>query len=115
MSPVVGSDDFVLRSITRPPGGEVQDRLHLTGDLDAEAALSLRCDLDAIISDPPPSLVIDLSELESLDGAGLVAVTSAILEMRRLGRQAELIPPHRSSPRRILDLTGLAPLLSMAG
>ena len=84
------------------------------GDLDARAALDFRRSAASMVAARPARLVLDLRRLTALDAAGLTAISRAVLDQRRQGARASVLPPLRLEARRLLDMTGLGPLLETA-
>lgn len=87
------------------------------GDLTVANAHEFRGKLDDIVDDAESTtvrqpIVIDLSGVDRLDAAGLVAVTSAMLEMRRQGRCVSVIEPRQQKAVEFAKLTGVLPKLT---
>jgi anti-anti-sigma factor len=57
-------------------------------------------------------VVVDLTDLEALDTAGLVALTAPLMASRRRGVRVTLVGPRSPEAGRTLTLTGLVPLLA---
>lgn len=57
-------------------------------------------------------VVVDLTDLEALDTAGLIALTAPLMASRRRGVRVTLVGPRSPEASRTLTLTGLVPLLA---
>ncbi len=84
-----------------------ETRLHLAGMLDGEAAAALRGPFEALAAGARGDVVLDLSAVTFLDGAGLGAL--AYLH-RRLGRRLRL-EGATGQPRALLRDLGLGRLI----
>jgi anti-sigma B factor antagonist len=76
-----------------------------TGRVDAVTAPLLRARCDALLADGTTRLVIDLSDVEFLDSAGLAAMVGALKRARAAGGDVRLVAPETPAVRRILELT----------
>ena len=73
--------------------------------LDAFSAPELRTDLDELIKRGVHDFVVDLSDTDFLDSAGMAALVSLLKQARRQGGDVKLIWPRREPVQRILRLT----------
>jgi anti-sigma B factor antagonist len=65
----------------------------LIGELDMAEAEIFERELERIEENPPPLLVLDLSELVLIDSHGLSALLDAEARARDQGRRVVLVPP----------------------
>ncbi|MEN9644020.1 MAG: hypothetical protein RL238_689 [Actinomycetota bacterium] len=84
----------------------------VTGSLTVLTAAQLRRRLHATAEQQPATIHVDLTDLNSLDAAGIVAVTAPLLKARRNGVRAEVSLPVRPSARDFADQAGVLPLLN---
>ena len=85
--------------------------VRLTGELDHDAALRLRAELDALIEETGAKrLQLDLSALEFMDSSGIGLIIGRYKRMKRRGGSVEVIA---SNPRidRLFDMAGLYQLV----
>lgn len=59
-------------------------------------------------------VVLDLSGLDDLDAAGLVALTVPLMACRRRGVRVTVVEPRSPGASRLLTLTGIVPALTAA-
>lgn len=85
--------------------------IKVTGDLAFTTAAPLRAEVDRMLADHPPALVLDFGELLFIDSTGL----SVIVHAWREGQQGGTAIRLRDTPRfleTILDMTGVTGLLA---
>jgi anti-sigma B factor antagonist len=86
--------------------------LAVTGEVDLASVDVLRSAVFAALEAGATELVIDLSETEFIDSAGLHLLVDTEREVDRLrGRLAIVCPP--GPMRRVFDITGLAAMLPL--
>ncbi|GGM28950.1 hypothetical protein GCM10012279_54540 [Micromonospora yangpuensis] len=100
------------------PLGLVVDRtdpnaplIRVSGDLAFATAGPLRVEIDRMLVDHPPAIVLDFGELLFIDSTGLSVIVHAWREGQQGGTAIQL----RSTPRfltTILDMTGVTGLLA---
>nr|WP_245712901.1 STAS domain-containing protein [Micromonospora nigra] len=84
--------------------------IRVGGDLAYTTAAPLRAEVDAVLLDAPPELVLDFGDLIFIDSTGLGVIVHAWREGQQAGTTLRL----RSVPRfleAILDMTGISGLL----
>jgi len=81
--------------------------LRFSGELDATSAIELNATFNSYIENSHGSFVVDLSDLDFMDGIGLRVISDAARLLRSLNRTLILQSPS-ASIRRILDINGLA-------
>lgn len=75
------------------------------GRLDAFAAPAMREKLAATLTDPVLRVVIDLSQTDFLDSAGMAVLVSALKSARGSGGDVHLVRPSANAAMRVLLLT----------
>ncbi|WP_433393354.1 STAS domain-containing protein [Micromonospora sp. KLBMP9576] len=81
------------------------------GDFAYPTAAPVRAEVDRLLADAPPALVLDFSDLLFIDSTGLGVIVHAWREGQRCGTTLRL----RATPRfleTILDMTGVTGLLN---
>lgn len=86
--------------------------IRLRGTLDVHCAGSIRRLVQKQFATTPVSdrIVVDLADLEHLDGAGLNAVTAPSFTAARRGANVTVLPPTRGAARRFSDTVGILPI-----
>ncbi|MET8912368.1 STAS domain-containing protein [Micromonospora sp. NPDC004551] len=85
--------------------------IRVGGDLAFATAAPLRREVDRLLAEAPPTLVLDFRDLIFIDSTGLSVIVHAWRDGQRVGTAIQL----RETPRflaTILDMTGVAGLLS---
>ncbi|WBB68943.1 STAS domain-containing protein [Micromonospora sp. WMMD812] len=88
--------------------------IQVGGDLAYTTAAPLREEIDRVLAEPPPVIVLDFAGLLFIDSTGLAVIVHAWREGQHRGTAIEL----RAVPRflgTILDLTGVTGLLARSG
>jgi anti-anti-sigma factor len=80
-------------------------RVALTGEIDTSNAEGVRSELEDALSEP--ALVIDLSQLEYLDSAGIRALFAVSESASARGCRCSIVVREASPVRRILDVAGI--------
>ncbi|MEV2273519.1 STAS domain-containing protein [Nonomuraea africana] len=80
--------------------------LHLHGELDIAALAVLAHEIDGIVAQPEPYVVLDLSELEFCDSTGLSGIISALKRVRAADGELALTGVHGRCAR-VLLRTGM--------
>lgn len=88
-----------------------ETRLHLAGMLDASGAAALREDLEAVVARGDDAIVLDLSVVTFLDGAGLGAIAFLHRRLALRGRRLRLAGA-AGQPRAMLRDLGLGHLMA---
>lgn len=98
------------KAVTRPPEAlridtAADGRIRLIGDLDISTAPLLHAALAPALAERPPRLVLDVSELDFCDSAGL----TALVQTRKTLPDTSQLVLHGSRPRirRLLRITNL--------
>jgi anti-sigma B factor antagonist len=81
----------------------------ITGEIDISNAGSLEREIVDAVGSDSAGLVVDLSALSFLDGAGAHLLYALNDRLRGRGRGFALVLPGPSAPRRVLDLSGPRP------
>ena len=85
--------------------------VRLSGDLDHNAAASVRAELDELILDPKiRRLVFDLNELDFMDSSGIGLIIGRYKLMARRGGSVAVTCPGRRVDR-IFEMSGLYQLV----
>mgnify|MGYP001826875010 FL=1 len=86
--------------------------LRLRGALEVRQAATARAAVREFLdnADPAVHAVVDLTDVDELDAAGLAAVTSPLLTACRAGRAVSVVPPMAARPRRLADQVGVLPI-----
>lgn len=86
-------------------------RLAVTGELDLATADQFAQTLRRL-SASRSNVLLDLSRVQFMDSSGLNALVNVVTDARRANRRIELRPELAPQVKRLLELTGLAPVLS---
>ena len=99
-----------FRVVTVDLGGAVE--VSLQGELDIAAVAELWSSVAPVLEDPrrqgPLSLILDMTELDFLDAAGLGVVVRLANKIRCRGGDVLVRPPVRPLVRRVLELADVA-------
>ncbi|MEV0216152.1 STAS domain-containing protein [Micromonospora sp. ALFpr18c] len=85
--------------------------IRVGGELAYATSAPLRVEVDRLLADAPPTVVLDFADLHFIDSTGLAVIVYAWREGRQVGTAIRL----RAVPRflaSILDITGVAGLLA---
>ncbi|MFC4018774.1 STAS domain-containing protein [Micromonospora sp. GCM10011542] len=85
--------------------------IRVAGELAYTTATPLRVEIDEMLTDAPPALVLDFADLAFIDSTGLAVIVHAWREGQQVGTVVHL----RAVPRfleTILDMTGVTGLLA---
>ncbi len=85
----------------------------LDGRLDALEAAPLRAILTDAIIDGQIDIIIDLSNVEFVDSAGLAALVKAMKDARRAGGDVRLVSPKAADAVRVFELTKFDKVFTM--
>jgi anti-anti-sigma factor len=96
--------EYVVRVVVVAP----QERV------DAVVAQEFRQQIHALIDDGATNMVIDLSAVPFMDSAGMAVLVSALKRARQAGGDVTLVWPAAEAARRILNLTKLDRVFTMA-
>jgi len=77
------------------------------GEVDFYTVDELRACLEAAVASAPEQIVIDLSELDYIDSAGLGVLVSTLRRLRQMGADLVLQAPSAGTYR-LLEIAGLA-------
>ncbi|MFF5055926.1 STAS domain-containing protein [Micromonospora sp. NPDC000663] len=85
--------------------------IRVVGELAYATCAPLRDEVDRVLADAPPTLVLDFGDLHFIDSTGLAVIVHAWREGRHVGTTVRLraVPAFLAS---ILDITGVAGLLT---
>lgn len=83
------------------------------GEVDLEVASGLGRDLQQVVTSTAGDMVLDLSELDFIDSAGLGVLIDMLRRLHDRDRRLALVVVHGSF-RRIFEVTGLAPGIAIA-
>ena len=81
--------------------------IHLDGDIDISNATDIGDALAATIDNNAPGLVLDLSELDYLDSAGVHLILDLAGRLRMRRQQLHTVAPADAPLRVVLDLTAV--------
>jgi anti-anti-sigma factor len=84
------------------------------GELDLANAATAESALRSSLENPATPVVVDLSELEFIDSTGIALIVSAIGHNEG-GARISFVPSDAPAVKRVLELTGLAERLPLAG
>lgn len=87
--------------------------LKIEGRLDALEAPGLREAIGEQLSEGPTSLIIDLSDVEFVDSAGLAALVKGMKDSRRGGGDLRIVSPKAEDAMRVFKLTRFDKVFSM--
>jgi anti-sigma B factor antagonist len=86
------------------------------GELDMGTAPQLERELEAALSDPEASIVLDLCECEFIDSTGIALIVRAWQRLDRDGGEGRgrfVLCSHNHQVRRLLKITGVENSISM--
>jgi anti-sigma B factor antagonist len=69
--------------------------IHLIGALDVRTAVELRNELGRVTSAPSDRVLLDLSDVPSVDGSGVGVLVAAQRRATKVGARFALADPHR--------------------
>lgn len=81
--------------------------IHPTGRITMRNAPKLRDDLDALVADGINLVVVDLSEVDSVDSAGLGALIAGLKAARKSGGELRIAAPN-AKVLMVLDMVKLS-------
>jgi anti-anti-sigma factor len=81
----------------------------VAGEIDMVTSSQLAAELDRAIARAPDALVIDLADVQFCDSRGLSTLVEANTACLMAGIELSVLPSARV--RRVLEITGLAPVL----
>ena len=85
---------------------DIDHRLRLTGELSASSVASFERAVRAVLQTSPRSIVVDLTNLASIDETGLTALLKAHLRSRQHGRPIEFVPAEHEAVKQVAAFTG---------
>ncbi|KAA9165642.1 STAS domain-containing protein [Amycolatopsis acidicola] len=85
-------------------------RIGLSGEIDLANAATVQSEINAAVGNEATAVVLDLSELDYLDSAGLRVLFTLASRLRVLQMTLELYVPPGSRVRRAVELSGLEPV-----
>ena len=96
--------EHIIRTVTVQP----------TGRVDAFTSPKLRAELKNLQAEGVSRFIIDLSETEFLDSAGMAVLVSALKSSRKVGGDVKLVWPKQAAAKRIISLTKFDRVFDMA-
>jgi anti-anti-sigma factor len=90
------------------PGGTIgiDHRLRLSGELTEATVGSFEKAIGAALDASPREVVVDLTDIDLIDDAGLTALLKAHLRSRRRGMPLKLVPTEHEAVRQVASITG---------
>ncbi|MEL6148079.1 MAG: STAS domain-containing protein [Chloroflexota bacterium] len=88
--------------------------LEITGRLEAFTVAALREEQERLLNDGAENFIVDLSQTEFMDSAGMSALVSLLKRARGAGGDVVLVEPAIDATRRILTLTRFDKVFKMA-
>ena len=85
-------------------------RVMIAGELSVRTAARARALLTDALRSGQSQVIVDVDAVETLDAAGLVAVTAPVMGARRQGYSVGITQPILPEPRRFSRLVGVLPL-----
>ena len=105
--------DKAMAAVRFSAAGEVL-YAYLSGEVDHDAAQSLRIQLDdALVSRTPQTLVLDFSGVGFMDSSGIALIIRMSRRMKNLGGRAWIENPAKQ-PLRVIDASGIDRLVPVA-
>lgn len=101
-------------SISSALDGAGTRRISVRGELDLAHSSELRDELLGELSSAA-SVVLDLSRVPFIDSTGLSAIVAAVNRARELDCGFQVSSELQPQARRLMELTGVLPLLSLEG
>ena len=96
--------EHVIRTVTIQPSGRV----------DAFTSPKLRSKLKELRGEGVSRFIIDLSETDFLDSAGMAVLVSVLKSARKAGGDVKLVWPSQEAAKRIISLTKFDRVFEMA-
>ena len=96
--------EHIIRTVTIAPAGRV----------DAFTSSKLRHELKVLQSEGVNRFIIDLSDTDFLDSAGMAVLVSALKASRKTGGDVKLVWPKKAAAKRIISLTKFDRVFEMA-
>lgn len=87
--------------------------IRIEGRLDAVRSLDLRAELDGAITKGTHRLVVDLSDTEFVDSAGLAALAKGMKDCRAHGGDLRVVQPQHPDAMRVFSLTRFDQVFTM--
>jgi anti-anti-sigma factor len=88
-------------------------RIVLSGEVDLDNADEVEAELTRAISNQATVVSLDLSGVAYLDSAGLRVLFQLVERLATLQIAVELVAPHGTPSRRVVELSGLAALVPL--
>lgn len=82
----------------------------LSGEIDLDNAASVQEEINAVVTNEVAAVVVDLTNLSYMDSAGLRVLFQLAERLRVLQMELDLLVPPQSPVRRVIELSGLAPV-----
>jgi len=102
-------DDGASRAtVERDPDPTGEPVIRICGEVDMSNVVTVENDITNALTDRPPRVVLDLSELDFIDSSGIAVLLRAAEKTERL----ELRNPS-STVQRIIEATGLTDVLPL--
>jgi anti-sigma B factor antagonist len=102
------TEEFAIDSRTSGPG---QLRIAVRGELDLSHAAELKAALERELASGT-TVLLDLSAVDFIDSTGLAAIVTALNHCRGSGSELRLDSDLQPQARRLMELTGVLPLLA---
>ncbi|MGB1250761.1 MAG: STAS domain-containing protein [Candidatus Promineifilaceae bacterium] len=87
--------EHIIRTVT----------IYLTKRIDAFTSPKLRTQLKGLQDEGVSRFIIDLSETDFLDSAGMAVLVSVLKSSRKVGGDVKLVWPKQEAAKRIISLT----------
>jgi anti-anti-sigma factor len=88
-------------------------RIAIAGELDLGNAATVEEQIFSAVRNHATSVVVDLTDLRYLDSSGLRILFLLAGRLELLQISLELVAPHRSPARRVVELSGLGSLVPL--
>lgn len=87
--------------------------IQIEGRLDAVRAVDLRTEIAGAVDEGIVRIVVDLSEAEFVDSAGLAALAKGMKDCRSQGGDLRIVSPHHPDATRVFALTRFDQVFTM--
>lgn len=85
-------------------------RIRIAGEIDLANATDVQDEINAVVTNDATKVVLDLTDLEYLDSAGLRVLFTLAERLRVLQMGLDLVVPPGCPVRRVVEMSGLEPV-----
>ena len=88
--------------------------IRLSGEIDLENSATVESQLHEAISNKTPSVVLELGDVSYIDSVGMRILFSLAATLDALSIRLTISAPHGSTARRVMELSGLEAVATLA-